>query len=286
MKHKESGQLFTLTRLKKSSLSQKVAESLCREIGLLAGELPNHPMLVNLYWTWQDEKYLYRVDDNTDRDSCDSEINRGIKSVEELRGIASQLALVIHYIHSYGMIHGNIHTQSIHITSSNTLKLGSFKYLRRMQGGKRLKGVCGDFEEFRAPECGQKEYFEEIDWYSYGKVLEYYSKDMKRTDDLKDLIHSLIRESTSRLGYGPAGFKSIQSHPFFITTDWSSLLTQKTDTDPKKYSSLSASIESLKCQDENRAGGGGGGNWREFVEFSWEESGEIGQMLETIIKRI
>lgn len=236
---------------------------------------------------------MYRVDDNVDSDGdggdCDSGNcfdNRSIfKSVDELRGIASQLALVIHYIHSYGMIHGNINPRSIHISpSSNTLKLRSFKYLRRMQGGKRLKGVCGDEAEFRAPECGKEDYFEEIDWYSYGKVLEYYSKDMNKTTedlkDLKDLINGLTRESTSRLGYGPAGFKSIQSHPFFATTDWSTLLTQKSDL--KKYSSLSASIESLKCQGDNR----NGESWRDFVEFSWEEKGEIGQMLETIIKRI
>jgi serine/threonine protein kinase len=236
-------------------------------------------MLINLYWTWQDEKYLYRVDDS---EIEDNDKNRECHDIFKFHWISSQLALIIHYIHSYGMIHGNINPESIHITA-NSVKLGSFKYLRRMEGGKRLKGVCGDFDDFRAPECGKEEYFEEIDWYSYGKVLEYYSKDFERPDDLKDLIHNLTRESAVlRLGYGPAGFKSIRSHLFFRNTDWSTLLTQKTDlTERKKYGSLSASIESLKCRTEDQKDG-----WREFVEFNWEENGEIGQMLETIIKRI
>ena len=239
-------------------------------------------MLINLYWTWQDEKYLYRVDDYSEEEDYEGE---NIININCMERIASQLALIIHYIHSYGMIHGNINPKSIHILGPDSIKLGSFKYLRRMQGGKRLKGVCGDSEEFRAPECGKEGegYFEEIDWYSYGKTLEYYSKGLVKSDDLKDFIYNLTRES-SRLGYGPAAFKSIQSHPFFSNTDWSALLTQKTDqSDRKKYSSLSVSIESLKSQTEYHDQRGG---WQEFVEFSWEESGEIGQMLETIIKRI
>lgn len=288
MKHKESGQLFTLTRIKKLSLSKEASESLCREIRFLAGYLPSHPMLINLYWTWQDENYLYRVDDYGGEDGCfeGENMNRNafINSNTCMERVASQLALIIHYIHSYGMIHGNINPQSIRL-GPDSIKLGYFKYLRRMQGGKRLKGVCGDLEEFRAPECGEagEGYFEEIDWYSYGKTLEYYSKGLVKSHDLNDLIYNLTRES-SRLGYGPAGFKSIQSHSFFANTDWSTLLTQKTDpSDRTKYRSLSASIESLKCRTED---GGRRGGWQEFLEFSWEERGEIGQMLETIIKRI
>ena len=276
-----------MTRIKKSSLTEESAESLCREIRLLAGELPNHPMLVNLYWTWQDEKYLYRVDDDIMSEEA-VDVN--------LEKLASQLAIVIHYIHSYGMIHGNINPNSFHITA-NSIKIGSFGYLRKVKGGKRLNGVCGDLTEFRAPECEIEEgegYFEEIDWYSYGKTLEYYFKNHKTLPPssslhLQDLISKLTKDhpKEDRLGYGPAGFKSIQSHPFFSQTDWPHLLTQKTDqADRKKYGSLSASIESLKSKTTTMTGSEEGCGWRGFVEFSWEEEGEIGQMLESIIKRI
>lgn len=235
-------------------------------------------MLVNLYWTWQDEKHLYRVDDDVTTDNVD---------ILDLERVASQLALVIHYIHSYGLIHGNINPQSIHITADG-LKLGSFRYLRKVQGGRRLKGVCGDMEGFRAPESGDG-YFEEVDWYAYGKTLEYYAG-LKGVDSalLTDLIEKLTKPGAEvdRLGYGPAGFKSIQSHPFFTPkTDWPLLLTSKTDpADPKKYASLSASIGSLKSKSGEMSVDGSG--WEEFVEFSWEERGEIGVMLESIIKRI
>lgn len=273
MEHRESGQIFALTRIKKSSLSKEEAEALCREVRLLAGQLPNHPMLVNLYWTWQDEKYLYRVDDDvSSTDKCD-----------DLERMASQLALVIHYIHSYGLIHGNINPQSIHFTA-DSLKLGSFKYLRKVQGGRRLQGPCGDLEAFRAPQS-EDGYFEEIDWYAYGKTLEYYAGLQGSNNALlADLIEKLTKAGAKedRLGYGPAGFKSIQSHPFFTPkTDWPGLLTHKTDpADITKYNSLSASIGSLKSRSDDLCG------WDEFVEFSWEERGEIGVMLESIIKQV
>lgn len=262
-------------------MSKSAAGALCREIKLLADGLPNHPMLVNLYWTWQDEKYLYRVDDDYDGDGEDMRIFEKL-NLREMERVASQLAVVIHYIHSYGMVHGNISPRSVHI-ATDPIKLGSFGYLRKMQGGgKKLKGICGDWEEFRAPECETLEgYFEEIDWYSYGKTLQYY-KDQSAviSDELADLIEKLTER---RLGYGPAGFKSIQSHPFFCTTDWSLLLTRQTE--PVQFTSLSTSIESLKSQ-STAADVVIDGEWRGFVEFSWEERGEIGQMLETIIKRI
>lgn len=301
VKHKESSQLFTLTRIKKSHLDQRSAAQLFREISLLARDLPHHPFLVNLYWTWQDARFLYRVDEANSEDeslplSIDvSQTSQSIGTWEEFVFRAGQLATIVHYIHSYGLIHGNINPQSIRFTASDTLKLGSFQYLRRVEGGRRLSGVCGDLEGFRAPECrNSSEYFEEIDWYSYGKVLQFwYNQNRDRLAPngnqshfpalLDDLITKLTDESRSevfRLGYGPAAFKSIQSHAFFASLPWQPLLQLSTRPDFKSsFASLSESIGSLKGPPSTARED----DWREFLEFNWDEGCEIGQTLESII---
>lgn len=267
----------------------------------MANHLPNHPFLINLYWTWQDSKYLYRVDDEfgseDDFDHFNNSMFKGktCKTWDELVRRAGQLATIVHYIHSYGNIHGNINSSSVFL-HNDSLKLGSFKYLRRVEGGRRLSGLCGDLSEFRAPECENCEYFEEIDWFSYGKVLEFWYNESKealnkssvdKVVDLKDFINKLTNESISednRLGYGPAAFKSIQSHKFFGSLNWAPLLNLSTRPEFKSsFGSLSESIGSLKGRsdsfDDNNS------DWREFLEFNWDEKGEIGQTLESLIKR-
>lgn len=256
---------------------------------MLARSLPHHPFLVNLYWTWQDSRYLYRVDDGFDDSEGEGE-ERDINTWDELVLRAAQLATAVHYIHSYGLIHGNIHPQSIILLPrSHTLKLTSFKYLRRVEGGRRLSGICGDLAEFRAPECKDREYFEDIDWYSYGKVLEYWHNENRgslteiiNTVYIKDLIHRLTDGSdTNRLGYGPAAFKSVQSHAFFSSFNWTPLLNLSTRPDLKNsFTSLSQSIGSLKGRSDSTCD-----IWKEFLEFNWDEGGKIGQTLESIIKK-
>ena len=304
MIHRETGKPFSLTRTKKSSLNSKTGEALCREIRLLAGTLPHHPFLLNLYWTWQDEEYLYRIDDVQGGDSRKRPLNG-----DELLKWACQLALVIHYIHSYGLVHGNINPLSISVSpQSRDIRLGSFAHLRGVEGGRRLTGVCGDVEEFRAPECsvksesaegegeGEEGYFEEIDWYAYGKVLSFWggcdhndeNVDINLNVNLNTNVNVDLRNLTkrltekipeSRLGYGPSAFKSIQSHPFLAQTEtWPSPLTSQSFL---SHSSLTASIETLKRTASLRGGG-----WTDFVEFSWDLEGQVGQTLESIYRGV
>lgn len=290
MKHKQTGQRFTLTRIPKVGLSLEASRNLCREIGLLAAALPHHPLLVNLYWSWQDEEYLYRVDDDSSSGRIDCEITGNI---------VSALVVAIHYIHSYGLVHGNInpHTAII-IHSDTTVRLSGFNHLRRVKGGVRLTGPSGDFPDFQAPECNENDngYFEEIDWYSLGKCLKFWleTKRLKcdhdhDNDNDNDLFLDLIEKLTKnkaedRLGYGPAGFKSIQSHGFFSQTNWTHLHLNPAAAANNHIqhipSSLKASIDSLKSTVSANEG------WEEFVEFSWDETGEIGEFLEASLIRV
>lgn len=280
MRHRRTGQRFTLTRFPKQKLPADFYRNLCREIELLATSLPHHPSLINLYWSWQDGEYLYRVDDAGSRIGDDDIVN-------DVCG----LVVGIHYIHSYGLVHGNINPHTAILKSNGQLRLSGFNHLRRVSGGKRLRGPSGDFPDFQAPECTEEsEYFEEIDWYSLGKCLQFWMEAgrMKRDVDLLDLIDMLtVERGQDRLGYGPAGFKSIQSHPFFAQVHWLPLLKQK-ETLPRTdhLPHLKASIDSLKS---TRTASTSLKSTRtlsmsvsldEFVEFSWDETGEIGEMLE------
>lgn len=327
VRHRESGQIFNLTRIKKSNLNTDNAERLCKEIGLIISRISHHELLINLYWTWQDNRYLYRVDEAALDNNIES-----VANIKELENLAVDLLIVLHYLHGCGLVHGNISPRAIfRQIETNTavksnqgqLRLGSFGYLRSLEGGKRLRGISGDFEGFRAPECNQAngEYFEEIDWFAYGKVLKFWLESIKTNGlvndndknrnydisidkkriELKDLIEKLTfvdnnkDNQNERLGYGPGGFKAIQSHPFFSSTTWnerinmSFSLNSYSNVKKTNMSSLNASIESLK-----RFGSGASHqdiyqdqevDFNKFLEFSWDEKGEMGIMLESIIKR-
>lgn len=300
-----------MTRIKKRNLNKLSAERICKEIGLIISCLPHHDLLINLYWTWQDVRYLYRVDEAV----CENGIE-DVNNLKELEGLAVDLAIALHYLHGCGLVHGNVNPSAIfrsiettkNSNNKNCLRLGSFGYLRSLEGGKRLKGISGDYEEFRAPECndGNGEYFEEIDWFSYGKVLKFWREQLKieNTDlksinkekikELDDLIIKLtfVNNVDERLGYGPGGFKAIQSHSFFSSTSWSdhlNLSNPESSAKKRNSRSLNASIESLKRINSSRDDifiiEREDVDFTKFLEFTWDEKGEMGIMLESIIKR-
>lgn len=315
MKHRQSNRKFTLTRYPKQNLLSDFSKRLCNEIELLATALPHHPYLINLYWSWQDEDFLYRIDDFSSFSSSGSSSGNDLRVSREM---VCKLIVAIHYIHSYGLVHGNInpHTSIILGSLSNQeVRISGFNHLRRLKGGRRLVGVVGDFEEFRAPECGSEGgdgYFEEIDWYSVGKCLQFWKKSgvlttygtAIGTDDtygiandtaidtaisttagttsLDDLIEKLtVERSEERLGYGPAAFKSIQSHAYFSKINWQLLTLLPHPAPPSNLTHLKTSIDSLK----SASSVGSVGSLNEFLEFSWVETGEIGEMLENYLNK-
>lgn len=278
IEHRSTQQRLLLTRISKSSLSDVEFEQICNEISVWSGGLiKHHPLLVNLYWSWQDDQFIYRIDDYIkDNDNSSDDDN-------SFKRFAAELALVIHYLHSHGLVHGNIGPQSI--ASTNPLKLSGFHWIRRVPSdGSRLRGNCGDDPEF-AFRTGDEDgglYYEEIDWYSYGRTLRFYygkrgGRFLLKGSPLNDLIDDL---EGGRIGYGPAAFKSIRSHPFFINFPWSNLFNRPASTTSlTDFNRLSASVESLKHADSISSSREHGC----YLEYKIGQVDDSGDFLENII---
>lgn len=125
--------------------------------------------------------------------------------------IASQLAQALNHLHAAGFIHGNICPSSLLFHApSQCLKLASFSHLQRISRGEKCTVVVGVEEAFRKPGMGEKGYFEEIDWYSFGVLVRWLvdmdmDADDEETGKLRALADDLI---TERIGTGPAVYSS------------------------------------------------------------------------------
>ena len=126
----------------------------------------------------------------------------------------------------------------------------------------------------------------------------YYSKDREKlfnsikTEQVKfykylskeamDLLTKLfIKDPEKRLGSGPNGLKDIQSHPFFASIDWESILEKKIKThfNPKLRSEtdtryIDPEFTSIAATDSYHAGESLNDNENPFVGFSYDANKE------------
>ena len=126
----------------------------------------------------------------------------------------------------------------------------------------------------------------------------YYSKDREKlfnsikTEQVKfykylskeamDLLTKLfIKDPEKRLGSGPNGLKDIQSHPFFASIDWESILEKKikppftpklrSETDTRY---IDPEFTSIAATDSYHAGESLNDNENPFVGFSYDANKE------------
>ncbi|KAI9268713.1 kinase-like domain-containing protein [Sporodiniella umbellata] len=252
VRHKGTGQLYALKYISKEKcLETKTSQNILSERQLL--KHLDHPLIVNLRYSFQDSQNLFMVLDLMLGGDLRFRLEKSCLPEDHVRFYAAQIALALDYLHTHNIIHRDIKPDNILLDQKGHAHLTDFNVAARLSSEKQLTSVAGSLA-YIAPEMLRKSgYGFPIDWWSLGICLYelLYGKrpfTAKATEALKQAILQetvifpkepnvsseaidLLRGLLERQVDCRFTFQQLKSHPWFKTMDWD-LLTLKTVQPP------------------------------------------------------
>eukprot|EP01104_Vermistella_antarctica_P009641 TRINITY_DN2495_c0_g2_i6.p1 TRINITY_DN2495_c0_g2~~TRINITY_DN2495_c0_g2_i6.p1 ORF type:complete len:637 (-),score=144.09 TRINITY_DN2495_c0_g2_i6:179-2089(-) len=235
-------------------VKEKKEKAIMRERTIL-DLLRDHPNVVKLYSTFQDNTNLYFVTECCSNGELHERISTlGSLSVECARFYTAELILALEYIHGNGVLHRDIKPENMLLDSSYHLKVIDFGCATEVDAANpraRSHTFTGT-AEYVPPELLQDNCVSSraTDIWAVGCVLfqmltgappyrganEFITFKLINDGKLRfpahgaipdtavDLIRRLLDpEMDSRLGYGDDNLQAIKDHPFFDAFDWTDL---------------------------------------------------------------
>ncbi|CAO3628104.1 unnamed protein product [Cunninghamella blakesleeana] len=170
-KNVETDELVAIKMIDKQVHDYRVMSRLVREIHLM--EILNHPNIVKLYETFETADSLFIVMEYVHGYNLDEYLHQkgGSLTEQEARHFFRQLVQAIHFCHRHWIVHRDLKTPNILISSKGELKVADFG-LGNRYGLQRLRTICGSMLYY-SPEIisNQKYYGPEIDTWCLGIAL-------------------------------------------------------------------------------------------------------------------
>lgn len=182
------------------------------------------PYIVNGFFTIKSSQTYSIIMEYLPGGNLDAYLNNNTVTMEELRCASAQMVAAIAYLHSKNIVHRDVKLTNFAITSDGSIKIIDFGLSKRLWYKKKpMSRPCGT-KHYMAPEIEtSKEYFIDVDWYAFGKCLEFMVQKCHRDSFIQkdlllfDLIEHLTKfKRTERL----RSSVEIKKHRFFRNTDW------------------------------------------------------------------
>lgn len=251
VKKKESGELFAMKVIKKSSIQRKrQADHIYIEKNVLTSL--QHPFLIKFYYSFQTENKLFFVLEYCPAGELFNLLQKRKRfSEEQARFYSAQMVLAIEHMHTKDIIYRDLKPENVLLDKSGYIRLTDFG-LSRMNAGPNedVKSICGT-PEYMAPEILMKlGYGKAIDWWTLGCIIyemtvglpPFYCNDRNElferikysnpkypssiSPQLRSLLEGLFKkDSAKRLGSN--GVEEIKKHPWFDIINWDYMLEKK-----------------------------------------------------------
>lgn len=252
--HKSSNRMYAIKIMKKKEIIELgQQQNVFREKEILAE--CEHPFILKLHKTFQDERNLYILTDYITGGTLDHRMGEG--TVEHSKvGVqradvvfyAGCVASALEYLHAKSIVYRDLKLENVMIDKTGYAKLIDFGFAKKVQG--KTMTFCGT-PEYMAPEIVKRESYDYlVDLWSFGVLVYEMTEGVSPFFSFKKLIiFQNIRDASpffskrfpaetrsfakallqkvpgERLGANDP--KEIREHPFFQELDWNALLAKK-----------------------------------------------------------
>jgi len=171
-KHKKTGNIRAIKRIKKDHLNAKNIESLLKDVEIL--KTLDHPNIIKVYEYFQDDAAIYIVTDLCSGGELFEHILKEKNFSEKKAAILMrQILSAISYCHERKLVHCDLKPENImfeSLSSENTVKIIDFGNSSFCEGDQKLSNRFGSVY-YVAPEVLKSSYNEKCDIWSLGVIL-------------------------------------------------------------------------------------------------------------------
>merc|ERR1719272_2282852 len=168
-RHKASGKYMALKILKKAEIIRlKQVDHIMSEKAIL--QAINHPMIISLYGTSQDDLHLYMYMEFVSGGELFSHLRRAGRFTNDTgKFFAASIILALQHLHALDIVYRDLKPENLLLDEFGYLKITDFGFAKRVED--RTWTLCGT-PEYLAPEIIQsKGHGKAVDWWALGILI-------------------------------------------------------------------------------------------------------------------